>query len=156
MWGSSHSHLSVICFLKNCAVTLTKQPLGLFRCCVSSEETESYALPRQPSTPTPQIISTNPQHHCFTRGFNSIQSWTFCKSAYKRPVTTAESKQRPANKVWKNQNQRQFITIPIKTTHQYSNSAPSPSTTINQQLANQFKQPNIHSNHPNHQQPNTQ
>ena len=101
MWGFSHSHLSVICFLKSCAVTLAKQPLGLFRCCVSSEETEYYALPRIPSTPTPKIISTNPQDSCFTTVFNFNEVQNTCKTTYKRPVTTATTKQKPAKKTSK-------------------------------------------------------
>ena len=101
MWGFSHSHLSVICFLKSCAVTLAKQPLGLFRCCVSSEETEYYALPRIPSTPTPKIISTNPQDSCFTTVFNFNEFQNTCKTTYKRPVTTATTKQKPAKKTSK-------------------------------------------------------
>ena len=98
MWGSSHSHLSVICFLKSCAVTLTNQPLGLFRCCVSSEETESYALPLNPSTPSAQFISTNPQQHCFTTTFNLNKFQNHFKTVYKRPVTTTATNPKPAKK----------------------------------------------------------
>ena len=74
------------------------QPLGLFRCCVSSEETESYALPLNPSTPSTQIISTNPQNSCFTKIFNSNQFQNHRRTAHKRPVTTAATKQKIAEK----------------------------------------------------------
>ena len=86
-------------FLKSCAVTLMNQPLGLFRCRVSSEETESYALPYQPSTPNPQFISTNSQNSCFTTFFNSNQFQNHRRTAPKRPVTTIPTKQNPAKKV---------------------------------------------------------
>ena len=115
MWGSSHSHLSVICFLKSCAVTLTKQPLGLFRCCVSSEETESYALPLNPSTPSAQFISTNTQQHCFTRFFNSNQFQNHRRTAYKRPVTTAATNQNSVKKTSKNYKLAEIHHHPHKT-----------------------------------------
>ena len=121
MWGFSHSHLSVICFLKSCAATLTNQPLGLFRCCVSSEETESYALPLQPSTPNTQFISTNSQNSCFTTFFNSNQFQNHRRTAPKRPVTTIPTKQNPAKKVCTkpksaaihHQSHRNLLTTPV-------------------------------------------
>ena len=153
MWGSSHSHLSVICFLKSCAVTLTNQPVGLFRCCVSSEETESYALPKQPSTPTPQIISTNPQNSCFKRDFDFKQFQSHRRTAYKRPVTTTATKQKSTKKV---RTKPKSEAIHHKIHKNHSPTQYFCSSTIKHHQANPFKQPSIHFNHPNPKQANTQ